>query len=94
MKHSQFFPNKLNKSEHKMSFFVDQTGNITYDEESISNAFNLFFINANECSCQIMNKDIKTVSNIIFLRFHLENKLKFYNHVKHLNKNSAGCNYT
>ena len=46
------------------------------------------------CACQITNQKIETVSNIKFLGFHLDDKLKFNNHVKHLNKHLARCNYT
>ena len=45
-----------------------------------------FFNNADNCACQIMNQTIETVSNIKFLGFHLEDKFKFNNNVKHLNK--------
>ena len=53
-----------------------------------------FFNNADDCACQIMNQKIETVSNIKFLGFRLDDKFKFNNHVKHLNKNLARCNYT
>ena len=51
-----------------------------------------FFNNADDCAYLIMNPKIETVSNIKFLGFHLDDKFKFNNHVKHLNKHLARCN--